>query len=268
MKISRLVLITLTISLIIADQSNSQLLDDLFNTTKSIIAAADSTLRPATDMTDAEERDLGERIADLINQDLVLVDDHRNQRVKRIGRRLESALTRNALLPYNFALVEDDTTINAFASAGGWAWVYTGILDMELDDDELASVLAHEMAHVDQKHCVHRIQHAAAVERIAGIQAGVLTQIGYSIVKYPFSKDEEIVADTVGVRLMYEAGFDPHGMLRFMDRMIEIENEEGIYDEPTDEIDAFLREIDGYLTSHPHFRERREAVAQAIQRLK
>ncbi len=268
MRIFRLVVFFAALILLIMQPVKAQLLDDLFNTAKTIVQAADSTLRPATNMTDDEEKELGERIAEQINSDLTLLHGKRERRIQSIGSRLEAVLQRGSLRPYSFQLVEEDSTTNAFASAGGWVWIYTGLLDLELDEDELAAVIAHEMTHVDQKHCVHRIQHAAAAERIAGIEAGVLTQIGYSVVTYPFSRDQEIEADTVGMRLMHEAGYDPEGMLRFMDKMIDIEKEQGIYDEPTDEIDAILRRMDSYLTSHPYFRERHAAAEEALERLK
>jgi metalloendopeptidase OMA1, mitochondrial len=103
------------------------------------------------------------------------------------------------------ANVIQDNQVNAFCLPGGRIFVFTGILPVAQDDDQLATVMAHEVAHALAHH---------ASERIAREQsgAGVLRSLKYN-------RDQETEADHIGIFLMTFAGYDPHKAVTFWERM-------------------------------------------------
>lgn len=115
--------------------------------------------------------------------------------------------------------VFDSEQINAFALPGGHIGVFTGIFKVAENQDQLATVIGHEVAHVTQEHALKRYNREATARiGVVGVaiatgtgQAGadllgMATSLGMSL---PFSRSEESEADTVGLRYMAAAGFDP-----------------------------------------------------------
>lgn len=125
-----------------------------------------------------------------------------------------------------------DQQINAFAVPGGLIAINTGLIDVVASPDELASVLAHEVAHVSQRHFQHRMQAQSndLLIHLGGLLASILVakqdaQAASAIAfgsqalvtnkNLAYSRTQEREADRIGMRIMYEAGFDPHAMPRF-----------------------------------------------------
>jgi predicted Zn-dependent protease len=115
--------------------------------------------------------------------------------------------------------VFDSEEINAFALPGGHIGVFTGIFKVAKNQDELATVIGHEVAHVTQQHALKRYNREATTQigvigvgAVSGMGqagydlAGMVASLGLSL---PFSRGEESEADTVGLRYMAAAGFDP-----------------------------------------------------------
>ncbi|MBZ0265913.1 M48 family metallopeptidase [bacterium] len=246
----------------------AQIIDDLFRVVQSAAEIVDSTTLGVTEVSSEEELDAGTRIAEEINRTVTLVNGVPLDRVERIGKRIAAQIERTAITPYRFYVVESDTTTNAFSIAGGHVWVYTGMLEDCKDENELAWVLAHEIAHVDLKHCIHKIQHKLAAEKLIGSAAEVV-QVGYTIATLPFNRDQEIMADTVGMRLMKQAGYSLDGTMSFIDRMIEYETKQGVYDSDESEASALAHKLIAYLDSHPNFKDRKrfaEIARQSLER--
>lgn len=112
--------------------------------------------------------------------------------------------------------VVDAPVMNAFALPGGYIVVYTGLIDEAESPEEVAGVLAHEMAHVTLRHGMERIAGQAgivvSVQLIFGDVSG-LVALGVELGKYAaqnsYSRDQETEADLEGARMLYEAGLDP-----------------------------------------------------------
>lgn len=240
---------------------------DPFELMKEMAKTTDSLTLTMTAISDSEEVTVGKQIAELVNHNARLVKGSRRTRVLTVGTRLANRVKRKALLPYHFHVADEDSVVNSFSAAGGRVWVFTAMLDLVRNDDELAAVIAHEIAHVDRKHCIHRIQNQLATERLVGPLADVI-QVGYTMARLPFTRDEEIEADTVGLRYVMEAGFDPAATLVFMDRMIALEEKAGEYAEPRSPAESVLRHLHAFFQSHPNFKERRAKVVEALARLK
>jgi predicted Zn-dependent protease len=124
--------------------------------------------------------------------------------------------------------VFDGEQVNAFAMAGGKIGVYTGLLKVTQNQDQLAAVIGHEVAHVTQRHTYERINRdattqigaAAAGAALGGGNAGyAVQQIAQIGVTLPFSRGEESEADTVGLVYMAAAGFDPRQSIKLWKEM-------------------------------------------------
>ena len=117
--------------------------------------------------------------------------------------------------------------VNAFALPGGQLYVTRGLIALANDNSELASVLAHEMAHVLARHAAIRedqARQAALVNRVAtdllsDPQLGALALAKSKIALASFSRAQEFEADGIGVGISARAGFDPYGAQRFLTSM-------------------------------------------------
>lgn len=141
----------------------------------------------------------------------------------------------NVRFPFNFFWIRDPN-INAFAFLGGYVGVHTGLVSNAEDESELASVLAHEVAHVTQRHIARNMERmqASAPVSIAQIIGGLVLamanpQLGMAVMtgsmagiqqrQINYTRQFELEADRFGMASLYAAGFDPHGAPRFFSRL-------------------------------------------------
>ncbi len=103
--------------------------------------------------------------------------------------------------------------VNAFALPGGYVYVTRGLLALAGSEAELASVLAHEIGHVTARHAAQRHQRAATVP--ASAKPGELDQDPAAYVQ-GYSREQELEADTLGIRYLARAGYDPQAMSSFL----------------------------------------------------
>jgi beta-barrel assembly-enhancing protease len=157
------------------------------------------------------------------------VSDNQTQQVyvNYIGQTL-AASSQHPNDHYIFGVLDKDDEVGAFSGPEGYIFITSGALKKAQDESEVAGLLAHEMTHVEKQHSLHSIQlgHVrqqvmAIVSAAANIQqalpsidAGVdlITNVGYS-------QPQELEADQGAVQLLMAAGYDPHGMLHFMQRI-------------------------------------------------
>lgn len=129
-------------------------------------------------------------------------------------------------IPYRVTVL-NSAAVNAFALPGGYLYVTRGLLALANDEDELAAVLAHEMAHVSGRHAAKRESQAlaavvlgravrSALER-PGSASSALTSSQQLLAS--FSRGQELEADEVGLETAVRAGFDPYGAASFLDMM-------------------------------------------------
>lgn len=137
--------------------------------------------------------------------------------------------------PFTFFVVDDDA-INAFAMPGGYIGINAGLIVASQSENELASVLAHEISHVTQHHLARSYEKASKMNLpmtaavIAAIilgahdpqagQAALAASIaGTQQMQLDFTRANEHEADRVGIQLLAQAGFDPRGMAEFFERL-------------------------------------------------
>ena len=186
-------------------------------------------------LTPAEERALGEAFMREVRSQLTLVDDPLVvQYIQSLGYRLVASSNRHDLA-FTFFVVEDDS-LNAFAAPGGFIGVNSGTIVSTRSEGEVASVLAHEIAHVTQRHIARAFEHASRsnVPLLAGILAAIVVgtqnvEAGQAAVaaiiggtaqtQINFTRQNELEADRVGIRMLSDAGFDPHDMAGFFEKL-------------------------------------------------
>jgi beta-barrel assembly-enhancing protease len=181
------------------------------------------------------ERRLGKAFMRSVRQFSTIVDDPEVESyIKSIGYKL-GANSDNNSLAFSFFVV-DSPDINAFAAPGGVIGVNSGTILSSRSESELAGVLAHEIAHVTQRHMARQFEQAgqfslprtaallgAILLGIANPEAGVaaLTVVtGASVqAQINFTRANEEEADSVGIQLLARSGYDPQGMPNFFERL-------------------------------------------------
>ena len=177
---------------------------------------------PAQAMLSTEEEyQIGRMIVrGLRDQDQILEDPEVSEYIRSLGTRLSSQAN-DGSQRFNFFVVKDNT-INAFALPGGFIGVNSGLLLDTKNESELAGVIAHEVAHVTQRHIARSI--AAILIGVAGggdaAMAGVAAAQSLAIQqKISFTRANETEADRVGIGILARSGFDPQGMPAFFETM-------------------------------------------------
>lgn len=143
--------------------------------------------------------------------------------VRRVGWRI-ARVSGHPDYKWEFNMIEDDEVANAFALPGGKVAVYTGILKYTQDEEGLATVMSHEIAHAIARHGAERMTSSLVLNMVGGSLTGA-AKVGYGIatgvgIVLPFSRKQESEADHIGLILMAKAGYDPRKAIDFWSRMM------------------------------------------------
>jgi predicted Zn-dependent protease len=208
-----------------------------------------------SNMSDQQEVGLGQQI----NQQLAVqlarqgtpLSNHRaaTAYINQIGQRLVPNSSRPNI-PYTFQVVEDPG-INAFATMGGFVYINAGLMFEADNEAELASVVAHEIAHIADRHAVKQMRERAIQAGIlsaAGLDESAAVQIGVQLaLNLPNSREDEFAADRLGLNTLRKSGYAPQAMVSFMQKL-----QRGGAPPP-------------FLSSHPAVGDRVQALSQSIQ---
>ncbi len=215
-------------------------------TTLMLFAAANGTASAQVNLPDigspadailpkSDEARLGAAIMARLRATGQVVDDPLlNEYINEVGHRI-AAHASEGEHSFSFFVVEDPN-INAFALPGGYIGVHTGLLQATRSEDELAGVLAHEVAHVTQRHiarAIHANQRQSIVSTaimLGAILAGAAGGSGDAMQgaiavaqgsamqqQINFTRAHEYEADRVGISALAQAGFNPDGMASFFE---------------------------------------------------
>lgn len=195
-------------------------------------------------MSRAQEQQLGEEAFDEMIAEVRLVESGPDyEMVQRLGRRIAAAAKR--LYPdsgarefeWEFVLIDDPETVNAWALPGGKCAVYTGLLPVAQTEDALAAVVGHEVGHVIAHHGAERMSQGLALQLgMIGANYGLRNMdpgkrstamaalgLGATVgVMLPFSRTQESEADEIGLFLAADAGYDPRAAIGLWERMSEM----------------------------------------------
>jgi len=186
-------------------------------------------------ISEGEEMSLGlKAYQDTLKKEKISTDPKVTSMVKRVGTRI-AAVANKPQYAWEFTVIDNPKTVNAFALPGGKVAVYTGILPYTQTESGLAFVIAHEVGHAIARHGGERMSEqlllqlgqqglniAIASKSPAAIEAintgyGLASTVGVIL---PFSRKMEYEADRIGLILMAKAGYDPREAPGFFERMM------------------------------------------------
>jgi beta-barrel assembly-enhancing protease len=176
-----------------------------------------------SNMSTKDEMAMGAQINTQLTQKQMrlLQDRDLNNYVNEIGQRL-ARYNKRTDLTYTFQVVDDDN-INAAATMGGYVYINKGTIKAAENEAQLASVIAHELAHIEGKHTIEQAKNdslartgAAALKLDKNTIVGLVAQYGMNM---PRSRRFETNADTDGMRTLTQAGYDQQSMVEFMKKL-------------------------------------------------
>jgi beta-barrel assembly-enhancing protease len=182
-----------------------------------------------------EEQQLGAEFMRSVRRSVKVIDDPEvEEYIQNLGYRLVAGADPQ---PYRFTyFVIQEPDINAFAGPGGYIGVNSGLILMAQSESELASVLAHETAHVTQHHLLRTFakENRASIPTMAALIAALIlgvhspqvaeaaiasTLAGSAQMQISFTRENELEADRVGMQILVSAGYDPRNMAAFFERL-------------------------------------------------
>jgi predicted Zn-dependent protease len=228
--------------------------------------ATEVARRGFEDLTPQEEHSIGRAVAATILSRYPLLEDARLEAyVNRVGRAVSDASSRPETWGgWHFAVL-DSPEANAFAAPGGFVFVTRGMLDLVRDEDGLAAVLAHEVAHVAAKHGVASIEKqrltdafsllareagaelgSAELGQLVDLFDGAVGDVVRTLLEKGYSRGQEEVADRLAVTILQIVGYAPEALVEVLDSKSEAAGGLGV------------------LRTHPSSAERQQALAREI----
>lgn len=185
-------------------------------------------------VSEEQESQIGATLFKEVKQESRLSGDVRmNSMVSEVGRRIAAAADKPEY-KWEFVVIEDKS-VNAFALPGGKVAFNTGIMPVCRDEDGIAAVMGHEVAHALARHGSERMSQQQALSiggvalmaaisgRSPAVREGVMQAYGLGSkvgVLLPYSRKHELEADKIGMILMAKAGYDPRQAVAFWERML------------------------------------------------
>jgi septum formation protein len=204
---------------------------------------------------------IGDSLAAQVEKNYTVVQDPQmNERLERVGARVAEASDRHDLT-YRFRIIEDPKDkdlVNAVSLPGGYIYIFKNLMTVADTDDELAAVVAHEVAHVVARHSIKRLQ-AIWGYNILTILAGATknaeaaqgVQMAYAFLLSGYSQEDELTADGMGAIYAKRAGYNPQGMIDFLDKLRKRQKKE-----PPQAL--------SYFKTHPGYGRRIRATKEAL----
>jgi predicted Zn-dependent protease len=213
-------------------------------------------------VSDSEEVAIGENFHEQIVNDSVNFPLYENNPehnemlvdyIDSLGQLIADGQDDRDDIEYHFTIIDNDTTVNAFATPGGFIYIYTGLIKEAQYESEIAGVLGHELGHITKRHGVKLLVANNATDFVLDLIVGDSTTLrnvidlanGLSFLKY--SRVNEYEADSLGTEYLISAGLNPTGMQTFLEFLVSYA---GVSFEP--------------LATHPDGEKRVEAVEQLI----
>lgn len=193
-------------------------------------------------------------------------DNQVQQQIKSIGNKLVTSFNqelsaRNLQNPYkfDFHVLRDDKTVNAFALPGGQIFITAALLSRLETEDQLAGVLGHEIGHVVHRHSAQQMAKGEFYQGLAGAATAASGSYGGAqIANYvaqikmmKFGRDDELQSDEYGVQYMMKSGYDPNALIGVMKILAEASGGE--------------MDRDDFMSTHPSPSNRIENIKYHIE---
>ncbi len=180
--------------------------------------------------------------------------------VEKLANKLMPSANKDRKLTWQWFVIDDSKTVNAFATPGGRVYVYTGLLKAARSEAEVIGVLGHEMGHVVARHSARQLigQYglqtvvSMALGKDAGDVAKVAAALGGQVGMMAYGRSMELESDELGARYANTAGYDPNGLVQFFEKL--------------KELSGSTPEALVWLSTHPSNDERIQKLTEQIAR--
>lgn len=180
-----------------------------------------------------QDIELGKQVAQEIESnpsEYPILSESRNPEAYRYVRNIVNRILSTGQVEYRneFAwsvkIIDNDEVLNAFATPGGYIYLYTGLIKFLDSEDELAGVLGHEMAHSARRHATKQATQAYGLSALLSIvtgnaNPGVLAQIAAGLLQLRFGRADETEADVYSVIYLCETDYNSAGAAGFFEKM-------------------------------------------------
>lgn len=168
----------------------------------------------------------------------------------------------NGPYQYQFHVLADDQTVNAFALPGGQIFITSALLSKLENEAQLAGVLGHEVGHVVGRHAAEHLAKGQLSQLLVGAAgvagsgdgggqgAAMIASVAANLISLRYGRKDELESDTLGIEFVGEAGYDPRAMIGVMDVLENASDGQG--------------RGPSWLQSHPDPGNRRESIRQRI----
>lgn len=189
-------------------------------------------------------------------------DSKLNAYIDKVGNRvLSSTEAGKSPFKFEFYLLADNKTVNAFALPGGQVFITMGLYKLLTTEDQLAGVLGHEIGHVINRHGSEHMAKQELTQQLVqatqvasgGYDQGMIAQYVGQMVNLKYGRDDEIESDKYGVKYLVESGYKPEAMIEVM----EILNDASGKNKSPE-----------FLSSHPNPENRIQRIKEYIQQYK
>jgi len=214
-----------------------------------------------TRIPDEEEISIGNTLAERYSMQYGTGDAAMQDYVTAVGRKVAGHARRK--FDYKFHYVPDESLVNAFALPGGHVFIGKGLVRLIETEDELASVLGHEVEHIDNYHCVERYQLKAHMH---DLPLAELLALPVQLFQAGYGKEQELEADRDGTYLAVMAGYSPQGAVHLFERFKRLHHDYVLKaGSPDQELSKVaMAGIEGYFRSHPLPEERINQIERII----
>lgn len=182
-----------------------------------------------------DDADLGRQIDQEIRSNPKEYPPYSNDRIRDYLQNMVNTIVASpnvkyrGTFPYKVTVINDDRTVNAFATPGGYIYVYTGLLRFCDNEATLAGVLAHEIAHAEERHGTEHMTQALGISVLLDILQGksnsalvnVAANSATLLATLANSRSDELEADTRGFSYMQSTQWWPGGIKMFFDRILQ-----------------------------------------------
>jgi len=208
--------------------------------------------------TDSEVQ-MGRNISKQIEEEYKFAPDPLMQkRVEDIGKKITAVCDRKDI-DYHFYVLDEDE-VNAVSLPGGYVYINKGLLEKVASDDELAGVIGHEVGHIVARHSIKKLQGyqgysllriLVAVAPGSSGEIGAAADAAFTELMLGYSREDELLADKLGTRYAKLAGYDPHAMIKFLERLQDINRRKPLRPR-------------SYFKTHPYVPDRIREVKQEL----
>ncbi|MFH0827413.1 MAG: Maf family nucleotide pyrophosphatase [Candidatus Omnitrophota bacterium] len=204
------------------------------------------------------EEQMGKSISKAVEKEYKLAQDPLlRKRMEDIGKKIVAVSDRQDI-DYHFEVL-DDEEVNAVSLPGGYVYVNKGLIDVVDNDDQLAAVLAHEIAHIVARHSIKKLQALQGYSLLRVLFAatpetqavGAASDVAFGSILMGYSREDELLADQLGARYLELAGYNPRAMINFLEKLERINKRKPLRPR-------------SYFRSHPFVPDRIRVVKEEI----